>query len=115
MVNAPARTWITLKYSRKYGVSWARAAKQLLSARGKGLVAFAALTAVLLVLELGDVVILGSRLQCLGELAFYEGLGTGCVGYSLALLYYVAEGLWLSTVLEVGSRRFAWGVCSCCS
>jgi len=46
--------------------------------------------------------------QAYKEYQFYVQVGTGTLGYALALAYYLAEGLWLATALELGSLRARW-------
>ena len=111
---APARSYVVVRYGHKYGISWREELGELREMEKPRLLKLALVLAASLALELVGPLIGGTPLaafvpQALEEYEFYVGVGTGALGYALALAYYVAEGLWLATTLELCSLRAGWG------
>jgi len=93
---APARSYVVVRYGHKYGISWREELGELREMEKPRLLKLALVLAAFVP-------------QALEEYEFYVGVGTGALGYALALAYYVAEGLWLATTLELCSLRAGWG------
>ena len=110
----PTRSYIVVKYGHKYGLYWREQLRSLREMERPRLLRLLPVLAAFLALELAGPLIEGRPLtalvpQALEEYEFYVRVGTGALGYTLALAYYVAEGLWLATTLELCSLRAEWG------
>ncbi len=104
----PSRSYIVARYSRKHGLSWPEQLRGLRQLDRIRLLRLLPVVALVLAMEL-PVMLLGGAPQAYEEYQFYVRVGTGALGYALALAYYLAEGLWLMTVLELCSLRAGWG------
>ncbi len=102
-------------YYRRHGILWSSELSRL-STRGFWIKTAPLITLVILLDMLftltyslvysGDI---EYNLQVITEYMFYVEVGTGIAGYSLALLYYIVEGLWLTVTLEIGGRWRSYG------
>ena len=99
------RLSLILHYDKKYGIHWT---DELSKMNVRGL-----LPIVIVVLFFEVVVyfaITGDYTpQITGEYKWFSKLGTGFVGYVMQFLYYVVEGIWIASVLEIGSKRWNYG------
>ena len=102
------RTYVVVRYSHKHGLSWHEQLKGFCRLDRTRLLRFSLVLALVLALELPTTLFSGAP-QAYEEYRFYVGLGTGALGYALALAYYLAEGLWLAAALELCSLRARWG------
>ena len=105
----PTRSYVVVRCSRRHGLSWREQLKGLCQLDGERLLKLLPVLALALALELVPTLLLGEMPQAYEEYLFYVQVGTGALGYSLALAYYLAEGLWLAAALELGSLRARWG------
>ena len=105
----PTRSYVVVRCSRRHGLSWREQLAGLRQLDRERLLKLLPVLALALAMELVPTLLLGETPQAYEEYRFYVQVGTGALGYALALAYYLAEGLWLATVLELGSLRARWG------
>ena len=105
----PTRSFVAIRCGRRHGLSWCEQLKSLRQLDRERLLKLLPVLALALAMELAPTLLLGEMPQACKEYQFYVQVGTGALGYALALAYYLAEGLWLATALELGSLRARWG------
>jgi len=105
VINAILRLSITLHYDKKYGIFW-----KDLAFDPRNIVS---ILAVVVFLEVILFPILSGELpyepQIVCEYRWFSKLGTGLIGYAMQFLYYIAEGIWIASILEIGSKRWNYG------
>ncbi len=101
------RSIVVRYYYRKHSIDWRhdlyRIRDKVLWVRLAPLLVIAVVLDILLTIAYTGS-ILDYRPQAIVEYLFYVKAGTGLVGYTLAFIYYIVEGLWLVTTLEIGDR-----------